>query len=91
MKDDTTHDDESSSSRKRRSRNSEQSAKFEEDVKALAGDDAMIARELLLLKKEMSRLHYKVKTYHNQTRIVNGIINTVIIGLLLVIVYQLFT
>ena len=75
---------------KKHSRRSGGNNRIEEDAKKLAEDNAMLAREVLLLKKEMNRLHYKVKSYNNQNRVVNAIINTVVIALLLVITYRLY-
>jgi len=64
---------------------------LEQEILKVSQDDVHRAREIVMIRKELNRLHYKVKTYHNQTRMVNAIIQLVIIALLLVIVYRLYT
>jgi hypothetical protein len=63
---------------------------LEQEILKVSQDDMMRAREIVMIRKELNRLHYKVKTYHNQTRLVNGIIQIVIVILLLVIIYRLY-
>ena len=64
---------------------------LEEEIRKVAEDDLQKAREIVMIRKELNRLHYKVKSYHNQSRIVNGIVQIVIVILLLVITYRLYT
>lgn len=82
--------DEAEEKEKSKSRRSDRNARTEQDIKAMASDDAVMAREVMQLKKELSRLHYKVKHYHNQTRVVNAIVNSVVVALLLAILYKLY-
>lgn len=74
-----------------KSRRRDRKLMLEQEIKKLAEDEYEKARELLMIKKELNRLHYKVKNYHNQTRIVNAVIQVVIVILLLVITYKLYT
>jgi len=83
--------DESEDREKAKQRRNERQAKLEQEVKSLAGDDEAMAREILLLKKELSRLHYKVKHYHNQSRVINAIVNSVVILLLIAVLYKLYS
>ena len=76
---------------KAKQRRNERQAKLEQDVKKIAEDDEAMAREIILLKKELSRLHYKVKHYHNQSRVVNAIVNSVVVLLLIAILYKLYS
>jgi hypothetical protein len=77
--------------RHRSSRHRERKQSLEEQVLNVAKDDIQKARELVMIRKELLRLHYKVKNYHNQTRLANGIIQLVIVALLLVVLYRLYT
>jgi hypothetical protein len=74
-----------------RSRSRERKQSLEEQVLNVAKDDIQKARELVMIRKELLRLHYKVKNYHNQARLANGIIQLVIVALLLVVLYRLYT
>ncbi|CAN5732033.1 hypothetical protein BH10BAC3_BH10BAC3_41960 [soil metagenome] len=82
-------DEKSNQSRSSRHRRDRKQA-LEEDIIKVAKDDMLKAREIVMIRKELNRLHYKVKSYHNQTRITNAIVQLVIIALLLVIVYRLY-
>ena len=77
----------SRSSRRRRDRK----LMLEEEISKVAQNDMLKAREIVMIRKELNRLHYKVKSYHNQTRIVNAIVHLVIVLLLLVVIYRLYT
>jgi hypothetical protein len=83
--------DEAEEKEKAKQRRSDRQARLEEDVKKIAQDDEAMAREIVLLKKELSRLHYKVKHYHNQSRVVNAIVNSVVVLLLIAILYKLYS
>jgi hypothetical protein len=76
--------------RKSRRSSADRSARMEEEVIKIANDDKALAREILLLKKEIGRLHYKVKNYNSQNRVINFVIAAVIIALLVVIAYRLY-
>ncbi len=71
-----------------RHRNSDE--RFEEEVKAFSEDNTKLAREIITLKKELSRLHYKVKTYQEKNRTFHFISNSIIIFLLALIAYKMF-
>ena len=75
---------------RRRSQHRERKQSLEEQISSVAKDDNLKARELVMIRKELLRLHYKVKNYHNQARISNGIIQLVIIALLLVVLYRIY-
>jgi hypothetical protein len=90
MNDDVYSDDEKSELSRRHSRSGELSAKMEEELKSLVNDETKLAREILLIKKELNRLHYKVKNYNKQQSTITAIVNSVVIGLLLIIAYRLF-
>jgi predicted RNase H-like nuclease (RuvC/YqgF family) len=75
---------------RRHSRHGEFSARMEEELKSLVQDETKLAREILMLKKELNRLHFKVKNYHKESRMISAIVNSIVIGLLLVITYRLF-
>ena len=75
---------------RRHSRSGEFNSRMEEELKALVNDETKLAREILLLKKELNRLHFKVKNYHKQDKMISAIVNSVVIGLLLVITYRIF-
>ena len=83
--------DEADEKEKSKQRRNERHARLEQDVKKIAVDDEAMAREILLLKKELSRLHYKVKHYHNQGRVINAIVNSVVILLLIAVLYKLYS
>ncbi|HSC55191.1 MAG TPA: hypothetical protein VLC98_16280 [Phnomibacter sp.] len=72
----------------RSSRDSQE--KFEQEVHLFTEDPAKLGREILSLKKELNRLHYKVKTYQESNRTFQLIFNIVIVVMLSVIIYQLF-
>lgn len=72
-------------------RRKERKIMLEQEVKKVYEDEMYKAREIVMIRKELNRLHYKVKTYHNQTRLVNAIVQLVMVALLLVIAYKLFT
>ncbi|TAD85980.1 MAG: hypothetical protein EAY75_09845 [Bacteroidetes bacterium] len=90
MKDEAYSDEEKNELSRRHSRSGELSEKMEEELKSLVKDEVKLAREILLIKKELNRLHYKVKDYNKQQSTINAIVNSVVIGLLLVIAYRLF-
>jgi uncharacterized membrane protein len=89
MPEDVQHEEGSELSR-RHSRSGEFSQKMEEELKAILHDETRLAREILLMKKELNRLHYKVKHYNQQQRLMGAIVNSLVIGLLLVITYRIF-
>ena len=64
---------------------------LEQEIIKVAKDDMLKAREIVMIRKELNRLHYKVKSYHNQARVVNAVVQLVIVALLLVIVYRIYT
>ncbi len=73
----------------RRHRNSDE--KFEEEVKQFTEDPAKLAREILSLKKELNRLHYKVKTYQESNRslqIISTVITLILLGVIVAKVYS---
>ncbi|HMP92995.1 MAG TPA: hypothetical protein PKD90_09010 [Phnomibacter sp.] len=93
MSDERLQEDLEESPRERSRRNSRQgefNSRMEEELKALVNDETKLAREILLLKKELNRLHFKVKNYHKQERMIAAIVNSIVIGLLLVITYRIF-
>jgi hypothetical protein len=90
MKDEAYSAEEMSELSRKHSRSGELSAKMEEELKSLVNDEIKLAREILLIKKELNRLHYKIKNYNKQQSTINAIVNSVVIGLLLVIAYRLF-
>jgi uncharacterized protein YlxW (UPF0749 family) len=65
--------------------------KFEEEVKQVSEDPAKLAREILSLKKELNRLHYKVKTYQESSRNLQIIVGVITLILLGVIVGKLYS
>lgn len=69
----------------------EKKQSLEEQVLNVANNDLEKARELVMIRKELLRLHYKVKNYHSQARLTNSIAQLVIIILLLVILFRLYT
>jgi hypothetical protein len=84
-------DQEDEKPRRNGSRRRDRKLMLEEEIRKVAEDDLQKAREIVMIRKELNRLHYKVKSYHNQARIVNGIVQIVIVILLLVITYRLYT
>lgn len=84
-------DQEEEKPRRNGSRRRDRKLMLEEEIRKVAEDDLQKAREIVMIRKELNRLHYKVKSYHNQSRIVNGIVQIVIVILLLVITYRLYT
>ena len=84
-------DQEEEKPRRNGSRRRERKLMLEEEIRKVAEDDLQKAREIVMIRKELNRLHYKVKSYHNQSRIVNGIVQIIIVILLLVITYRLYT
>jgi hypothetical protein len=79
-----------SEKRKSTRNSSDRSLRMEEEIARIAKDESLKARELVLMKKEISRLHYKVKAYHSQNRILNIVFNIITISLLLVIAFRLY-
>lgn len=90
MKDEVYSEEEKSDLSRKHSRSGELSAKMEEELKSIVTDETKLAREILLIKKELNRLHFKVKNYNKQQSTITAIVNSVVIGLLLVIAYRLF-
>ncbi len=82
--------DEAEERERSRVRKHERHAKLEQEIKAVASDELGMAREIVNLKKELNRLHYKVKHYQQQSRVVNAIVNTIFIILLVAILYKLY-
>ena len=75
----------------RSNRQRERKLSLEEQVMNVARDDIQKARELVMIRKELTRLQSRIKTYQNQARISNAIVQLVIVGLLLAILYKLYT
>jgi hypothetical protein len=90
MREEAYSEEEKSELSRKHSRSGELSAKMEDELTSLVNDKTKLAREILLIKKELNRLHYKVKNYNKQQSTINAIVNSVVIGLLLVIAYRLF-
>lgn len=65
--------------------------KFDNEVRLFTEDPSKLAREILTLKKELNRLHYKVKNYQESNRSFQLIFNIIIVTMLSVITYRLFT
>jgi ABC-type lipoprotein release transport system permease subunit len=65
--------------------------KFDQEVRLFTEDPAKLAREILSLKKELNRLHFKVKSYQESNRSFQLIFNIVIVALLAIITYRVFT
>jgi len=73
----------------RRHRNNDE--KFEEEVKQFTEDPAKLAREILSLKKELNRLHYKVKSYQESNRslqIISAVITFILLGVIVAKLYS---
>jgi uncharacterized membrane protein len=66
------------------------SEKFEAEVKAFTENPDQLAREILSLKKEMRRLHEKVKNYQQSNRRLQVISLLISLLLLIMIAYQVF-
>jgi ABC-type lipoprotein release transport system permease subunit len=64
--------------------------KFDNEVRLFTEDPSKLAREILSLKKELNRLHFKVKSYQESNRSFQLIFNIIIVSLLVIIAYQLF-
>ena len=80
---------EQDSKHSRRHRNSEE--KFEEEVKQFTEDPAKLAREILSLKKELNRLHYKVKSYQESNRslqVISVVITLILLGVIVAKLYS---
>ncbi|MES2646313.1 MAG: hypothetical protein V4717_05520 [Bacteroidota bacterium] len=82
-------DEKQSGSRSTRQRR-DRKMMLEQEIVKVSQDEMLRAREIVMIRKELNRLHFKVKNYHNQTRLVNAIIQIVIVILLLVIIYRLY-
>lgn len=82
--------DQEKSTKRTSSRSRERKLMLEEEVRRVAEDDMHRAREIVMLRRELARLHYKVKTYHNQSRIVNTVVQGLIVVLLAIILYKLY-
>lgn len=72
--------------RHRHHRSDEDRRKSEEEIAAIAHDPEKLAREVILLKKELNRLHYKVKAGFSNNRKATTIGQVVITALLLVVI-----
>ncbi|WP_416438825.1 hypothetical protein [Phnomibacter sp. MR] len=73
----------------RHHRNSDE--KFEAEVKQFTEDPAKLAREILSLKKELNRLHYKVKTYQESNRslqIISVVTTFILLGVIVAKLYS---
>lgn len=79
-----------SSHRSSQRRHKDSAAKIQEEIISFQQDETKMAREIILLRKELSRLHYKVKAYQNNNRTMAIVFNTIIIALLVVIVFKLY-
>lgn len=78
-------------SRSRSSKHSERSQiKTEEELKTFLEDPTKLPKEIMLLKKELSRLHYKIKFYHQQERLGQLVIGSITLILLLIIAFRVF-
>jgi ABC-type lipoprotein release transport system permease subunit len=65
--------------------------KLDSEVRLFTEDPSKLAREILSLKKELNRLHFKVKNYQESNRSFQLIFNIIILVLLAIITYRLFT
>ena len=83
-------DQEEKPERRRSNHHRDRKQNLEEQILNVAKDDHLKAREIVMIRRELMRLHYKVKNYHNQARMANGIMQLVIIALLLVILYRVY-
>jgi uncharacterized membrane protein len=72
--------------RSRHRRSEEDRRKSEEEISAIANDPEKLAREVILLKKELNRLHYKVKSGFSNGRKATLIGQVIIVCLLLVVI-----
>lgn len=90
MSDKFTSEEELEKSSSRR-HHREHKEKFEEEVKAFTEDPEKLAREILSLKRELNRLHYKMKSYQESNRSLMLIFNILIMVMLMGIAYRVFS
>jgi ABC-type lipoprotein release transport system permease subunit len=84
----TEQEQEKQSSSRRHQREGQD--RLEEEVKLFTEDPAKLAREILSLKKELNRLHFKVKNYQESNRSFQLIFNLIIVAMLAIIAYRVF-
>lgn len=77
-----------SHSHRRSHRDSE--ARIEDEIRAFMKDDTRMAREIITLRKEVSRLHYKVKTYQQANKTMQTMYGVISLILLSIITYKMF-
>jgi hypothetical protein len=82
---------EETSERRQSKRHREKKQALEEQVNKVAQNEVEKAREIVLIRKDLLRLHFKVKNFHNQARVTNGILQTIIVLLLIAVLYRLYT
>lgn len=91
MSNEFQHDQESGRRSHRQQAHLDHGEKFEAEVKAFTENPDRLAREILSLKKEMNRLHYKVKSYQQSNRRLQVISSVISLLLLVMIAYRVFS
>lgn len=85
----TQQDTEQAHKHNRRHRSKDE--KLEDEVRLFTEDPSKLAREILSLKKELNRLHYKVKTYQESNRslqIISVVITFILLGVIVAKMYS---
>jgi uncharacterized protein YlxW (UPF0749 family) len=65
--------------------------RFEQELLDFQKDESKMAREIILLRKEVNRLHYKVKTYQQKNYNLAIITTTLLLAVLSVIAYKVMS
>lgn len=65
-------------------------ARLEEEVRAFLKDETRMAREIITLRKELNRLHFKVKSYQQANKTMQTMYGVITLILLAIITYKVF-
>lgn len=85
-----TSEEERHESHSHRHHHRDSEARMEDEIKAFLKDETRMAREIITLRKEVNRLHYKVKTYQQANKTMQTMYGVITLILLSIITYKVF-
>lgn len=85
-----TSEEEKQESHSHRHHHRDSEARMEDEIRAFLKDETRMAREVITLRKELNRLHYKVKTYQQANKTMQTMYGVISLILLAIITYKVF-
>jgi hypothetical protein len=73
-----------------RHRHRESEARMEDEIRAFLKDETRMAREIITIRKELGRLHFKVKSYQQANKVLRVMYGVTSLILLAIITYKVF-